>query len=131
MKIYSVYQKEGCDPVFLAERFSWMAFLFTPLWALYHRIWWLFGVTLAVEVVTRWALSGQMPAGAPLAGEPVLPALVQAGWAAYVALCAPDWRGATLERRGYRLLGVTTGRDGLEAQRRFLDTRGTSLMAAA
>jgi hypothetical protein len=122
VQLYTVYAKPGKDePEFVKESFNFWAFFFLPFWAIYHRIAWLFVVTIAVQLVT-----------AEFTG--LWTSLMQAGWVIYGGFCAADWQGASLMRRGYKVAGVTTGHSLLEAQQRYFDRYGmagdTSLPAS-
>lgn len=100
--------------VLVKEGFCWPACLFDAVWALYHRAWLAFLVLVSVlcivEGLGHWyAVSG-----------PVL-VLLTASWRILVGFHANDWRRSLLERRGFKMLGVVTGTDGVSALRRFLD----------
>jgi len=117
MQIYSVYEREDKDePLFVKEGFHLWAFLFTPFWALYHRIWWLLVVTIVINLLLA-EFSG------------LWPGFVQAGWVIFVGLCAADFKGNALRRGGYRLMGISTGHSLLEAQQRYFDSDGVARFA--
>lgn len=111
MTTYSVYEpakpsadlyERGERLAFVKEGFSWPAFLVPFLWLIYHRMW--------IELVLLLAVLVALPLlfGIDQRAE----ALV--GWASFAvsllfAFEANDLRTAALERRGYKLAGVTTG----------------------
>jgi Protein of unknown function (DUF2628) len=100
---------------FVKEGFSWVALLVPILWLLYYRMW----VESALLVLVYVGL--QLAFGTDAQGQ----ALV--GWASLAISVlfgfeANDLRAVSLERRGYRLAGVTSGRDRTEAERSFFRT---------
>ena len=96
--------------VFTREGFAWVA-LFVPfLWAPFHRLWavglgWL-GVVVGIEAIDRLV--------SETAGT-----VLSLGFALWFATHAFDLRRWTLERRGWRLVGITNGSDIDEAEARF------------
>jgi hypothetical protein len=119
--VYSVYEPGTEAPdiavradrlAFVKEGFSWPALLLPALWLIYQRMW----VELIVLVLAFAAL--QWAFGFDQQGQALL------GWASLAlvvlfAFEANDLRTAALERRGYRLAGVASGRDRTEAERSF------------
>jgi hypothetical protein len=119
--VYSVYEPPApaADIVERAERlafvkegFSWPAFLVPVLWLLYYRMWVEFILLSLVYVALQLAF------GTSAAGQTLV------GWASFAiavlfAFEANDLRAVSLERRGYRLAGVASGRDQTEAERSF------------
>ena len=99
---------------FVRDGFSWWAFLLAPLWMLWHRMWLvLIGyvvVAAAIEVPVR--MSGAPATAASLIG--ILLGLL-------VGLEAGTLRRFTLSRRGWKNLGVVSGDDLEDAERRFFD----------
>jgi hypothetical protein len=119
--VYSVYEppSEVADIVeradrlaFVKEGFSWPAFLVPILWLLYYRMWLEF-VLLALIYVAL-----QLVFGTEAQGQALF-AWASLAIAVLFAFEANDLRAASLERRGYRLAGVATGRDRTEAERAF------------
>lgn len=100
--------------VFIREGFSTLAFLAAPIWLAVHRLWLELGIYLAVT-----ALIGTL---ARLAG-----AQEQAGaWAVFgvnliVGFEARDLYRRALEKGGYALRAVVSGRNQDECERRFLE----------
>lgn len=124
MAVYSVYEppNEARDLTERAERlafvkegFSLVAFFVPLLWLIYYRMWVEFLLLLAVYLALQWAF-GSEPQGQALA------AWISLGIGVLFAFEANDLRTMTLERRGYRLAGVTSGRDRIEAERVFFNT---------
>ncbi len=121
MTLYSVYEPRAEAPdlieradrlAFVTEGFSWPALLVPAFWLIYQRMW----VELVVFVIACVAL--QWAFGLSDQGQALL------GWASLAlvvlfAFEANDLRTAALERRGYRLAGVASGRDRTDAERWF------------
>ena len=123
MSIYTVHQPPldagaaAAEPyrfVFVRDGFSWWAFLLTPLWMLRHRLW----LALAIYLLVSAALD----AGLRALGASVF-ALVLAGplISLLVGLEASTLRRSKLARRHWRNIGVVTGDDVEDAERRFFD----------
>jgi hypothetical protein len=99
---------------FVRDGFSWWAFLFAPLWMLRHRMWLvLIGyVVIAAAIEVPVKLSGAPGFAASIIG--LLLGLL-------VGLEAGTLRRFTLSRRGWKNLGVVSGDDREDAERRFFD----------
>src|SRR5580658_7568603 len=123
MSVYTVHEpplRAGASAsdverfAFVRDGFSWWVFLFAPLWMLRHRMWLvLIGyvvVAAAIEIPVR--LSGAPAIAASLIG--ILLGLL-------VGLEASTLRRFTLNRRGWKTLGVVSGDDLEDAERRFFD----------
>jgi Protein of unknown function (DUF2628) len=122
--VYSVYEPpieapnvaERADRLaFVKEGFSWPAFLVPVLWAIYYRMWIEFIVLVLIYVALQ-VVFGTDPQGQTLAAWASLAVGV------LFAFEANDLRTLSLERRGYRLAGVASGRDRTEAERSFFHT---------
>jgi hypothetical protein len=100
--------------VFVRDGFSFWAFLFGPLWMLRHRMW----LVLALYVVILAVLAVVLAiAGAPGLIRGFVVFLI----ALLVGLEAGTLRRFTLQRRGWTNVGVVTGEDREDAERRFFD----------
>jgi hypothetical protein len=119
--VYSVYEPPvpATDVIaradrlaFVREGFSWVALLVPLLWLAYHRMWIEFVVLLLVYIGLQLAF------GSDAQGQALM---AWAGLAISVlfAFEANDLRTASLERRGYRLAGVASGRDRVDVERSF------------
>jgi Protein of unknown function (DUF2628) len=123
MSIYTVHQPPleagaaAAEPyrfVFVRDGFSWWAFLLTPLWMLRHRLW----LALAIYLVVAAALdAGLRAVGASLLMMVVASLLISL----LVGLEAGTLRRFKLARRHWRNIGVVTGDDLEDAERRFFD----------
>ena len=95
--------------VFVKDGFSWAAFVFLPLWALYHRLWWVaFGIVVA--------FAGLAIAADLMLLDPFTDSLIGLGLALIVGFEANDWRRADLYSRGWIERGLASGRDIDEAE---------------
>ena len=123
MSVYTVHQPPldsgaaATEPyrfVFVRDGFSWWAFLLTPLWMLRHRLW----LALAIYVLVSAALD----VGLRALGASVF-VLVLAGLliSLLAGLEAGTLRRSKLARRHWRNIGVVTGDDVEDAERRFFD----------
>lgn len=121
MAVYTVHEPplRLADPVPEAERvlfvrdgFSCPAFLFGPLWMLWHRLW----AVLAAYLVAVGALQALLfVLGASSATIFLIDLLI----ALLVGLEAATLRRITLRRRGFNEVGVVAGNDREVAERRF------------
>lgn len=95
--------------VFVKDGFSWAAFVFLPIWALYHRLWWVaFGIVVAYAALIL---------AVDLAGlDPIAEAALGIAFSLIVGFEANDWRRAELYRRGWIERGVALGRSLDEAE---------------
>jgi len=119
--VYSVYEPPIEAPdiaeraerlAFVKEGFSWPALYVPLLWLLYYRMW----IEVIVLVLVYVAL--QVVFGTDAQGQ-TLTAWASLAIGVLFAFEANDLRAAALERKGYRLAGVASGRDRTEAERSF------------
>ncbi len=116
MSSYSVWAPRAGNiaetAVFVAQKFSWGAAIFTFLWAAWHRHYFL-ALVLALGF-------GAVQALVLVPGvHPLLPGLISnllALWLGWEAASLRDW---LYERRGFRSLGEVRGDDDEEAELRF------------
>jgi hypothetical protein len=117
MRTYTIHHRAGAngdDVVVIKEGFSWGAFIFNFLWALWHRLWLAFLVLLVVMLA--------IDAAADLLGlNQALASVIGLAVSLWVGFSANDWRRRALERRGYELGAVVAAQDGDAALRRFVD----------
>jgi uncharacterized protein DUF2628 len=123
MSIYTVHQPPlesgatAAEPyrfVFVRDGFSWWAFLLTPLWMLRHCLW----LALLIYLLVTAAVD----AGLRALGASMF-ILVLAGLliSLLAGLEAGTLRRFKLARRHWRNVGVVTGDDLEDAERRFFD----------
>jgi hypothetical protein len=131
LRVYTVHTPparrkrwEALDPLpgLVKEGFSWPAFVFGVVWALYHRLW--IVAALLVALTTGLGVAFE-----ELRLDPVSASLIFFAVAVLVGMFGNDWKRASLRRRGYRADGVVTAANLETALRRYLDLRaiGTSL----
>jgi hypothetical protein len=98
---------------FVKEGFAWLAFLIPALWLLLNRLW--------LELIAYIALTVGLVALLTYTGANQ----TAIAWAMFFINLAFGFEArnlhrSTLARRGYALIGVVTGRDLEDAERRFL-----------
>ncbi len=125
MKIYSVHVSltaadgDG-DAELVKEGFCWPAFLFTVLWAAWHRAWWVAAALLVVAIA--------IGLGAEAVGfGPSGKVAVNLGFLVLVGFHGGDFLRWSLGRRGYRDQGVVVGDDAENALHRYLDRLPTAV----
>jgi hypothetical protein len=124
MRVYSVHEPpvRGLDPlpdaerfVFVRDGFSFRAFLFAPLWMLWYRMWLVLVGYVLLSAVVDTAL---VAAGASPTDVLVVALLI----ALLIGLEASTLRRFTLSRGGWRNVGVISGDNLEDAERRFFET---------
>ena len=99
---------------FVRDGFSWWAFLFAPLWMLRHRMW--------LVLIGYVVVAGAIEIPVKMSGAPALAtSLIGVLLGLLVGLEAGTLRRFTLNRRGWKNLGVVSGDDLEDAERRFFD----------
>jgi hypothetical protein len=123
MRVYSVHEPpvRGPDPLPDAERFIFVrdgfyfrAFLFAPLWMLWHRMWLVLAGYVIVSAMLETAL---VALGASAMDVSVVAVLISL----LVGLEASTLRRFSLDRRGWRNVGIISGDDLEDAERRFFE----------
>ncbi|MGA8614749.1 MAG: DUF2628 domain-containing protein [Xanthobacteraceae bacterium] len=111
----------GLDPlpdaerfVFVRDGFYFRAFVFAPLWMLWHRMWLVLAGYVIVSAVLETAL---VVVGATPTDVLVVALLISL----LVGLEASTLRRFTLNRRGWRNVGIVSGDDLEDAERRFFE----------
>lgn len=119
MRFYTVHVRHrGLDPdrdiALVKEGFSWPAFFFSLIWALYRRLWLatagLLAAVLALEGLT--AASGL---------DPATGMVLSLGLSAAFGWLGNDLARRKLERDGFACTGVVAADDPDAALKRFLD----------
>jgi Protein of unknown function (DUF2628) len=123
MSIYTVHappprdSASAPDPerfVFVRDGFHFWAFLLTPLWLIWHRLW----LVLLIYLIAIFAAGQAMHyAGVYPGGRLLVFFLVSF----LIGLEASTLRRFTLARRGWRNVGVVGGTNAEAAERRFFD----------
>jgi hypothetical protein len=123
MTVYTVHEpplkrnETAPDPervVFVRDGFSFWAFLLTPLWMLWHRLWL---VLLGFIALVALALAALFSLGASAGVVAAVLALLKL----LIGFEASSLRRFTLGRRGWRTAGIVVGNDLESAERRFFD----------
>ena len=97
---------------FVRDGFSWWAFLFAPLWMLRHWMW--------LVLIGYVVIVGAIEIPVKLSGAPSLAAsLIGILLGLLVGFEAGTLRRFTLNRRGWKNLGIVSGDDLEDAERRF------------
>jgi hypothetical protein len=121
VSVYAVYEPpvEAADLesraeglVFVRDGFSWGALLVPGIWLVFRGMWLELCAFLLLFGLLAWLFGGSAGANSVF------------GWTALAivvlfAFEANDLRGAALERRGYRLVGLATGPDRDSAELSF------------
>ena len=124
MSVYTVHEPppRGADAIAQAERFafvrdgfSWWAFLLTPFWMLRHRLWLVLVAYLVVIAAVDAFLHRAGVSAFVITTVGLLISLL-AGFE------AGTLRRFTLRRRGWTHLGIVSGDDLEDAERRFFDS---------
>ena len=121
MRVYTVHMRRpALDPVtdfrLVKEGFSWPAFFFSSVWALWSRLWLVAAGLLALEFAVGAALS-------LLDRSFWTQTALSLSLAILIGMFANDLKRWTLFRRGFLEVAVVTG-DGIDdAERRFWDQR--------
>ena len=126
MRVYTVHvrtptQRLDRDVILVREGFNWLAFLFSPLWALGSRLWLVALGLIALELL--WATLAM-----ELGLDVVTQGAISFGLALLIGWVANDLRRWTLFRRGYAEVGVVAARENDEAMQRLFDQH--ALLAA-
>lgn len=117
MRLYTVHirrlsREPDRDVVLVREGFSWGAFLFTALWALWHRLW-----LAALLIVLGGLVLDSIVELAEL--DPLSEAALSLAYALYIGFAGNDWRRRSLARRGYEEQAAVGGADLADAERRY------------
>jgi uncharacterized protein DUF2628 len=124
MPIYAVYQpplraaETSPDPerfVFVRDGFYFWAFLLTPLWMLWHRLW----LVLLIYVIVTVGLENAMQYVGAGPGSTAFAAFLVA---ILVGFEGGTLRRFTLARRGFSQVAIVGGSNAEAAERRFFDT---------
>lgn len=119
MKLYTVHLRAWSaapdrEAQFVREGFSVAAFLFSGLWALYHRMW--FAAVLMVAAAAGLALADEF-----LDLHPVFAEAVGIALSLWIGFEANDWRRAALRRRGFVEAGLVAAPALEQAEHRFFE----------
>ncbi len=133
MSVYTIHEPPlratGAPPdperfAFVRDGFSGWAFVLAPLWMLLHRMWLVFAVYVvgAAGLETLVRMFGGSASAVALIG--LLISLA-------IGLEAGSLRRFTLSRRGWKQIGVVSGRDREQAERRFFDAWASQVVTGS
>jgi hypothetical protein len=97
---------------FVRDGFSFWAFIAAPLWMLWHRLWLVLAGYVLIAVIVIAGL-------AALRASPTAFAVVGLFIALFVGLESGTLRRLALRRRGWKNVGIVSGADLEDAERRF------------
>ena len=117
-KIYTVHTNSWSaapdgDAVLIKEGFCWPAFLFGPIWALWHGMW---RTAIALLLLSAAVSGAALYAGLAEAGDLALSLGLQVA----MGLWANDWRRYVLARRDVLERGAIAARRLGDAERRYV-----------
>ncbi len=126
MRLFAVHiRRHGLDPhrdmELVEEGFCWPAFFFSLFWALWHRLWLVALILLALHLVLGLLIALMGP-------DPLSQTVLSVGLATIVGYAAGDLRGWTLGRQGFVIAAVVSAKDRFAAEQRFLE--GETVLAA-
>lgn len=117
MTVFTVHVQDSAADyklILIKDGFSFSAAFFGFIWALVVGAWEL----ALVLLVFHLALSAALPS---LIENSQVLAVVQFGAVVLVGFVANEGRRMVLSRRGFEEIGVVTGHNKIDAERRFLD----------
>ena len=100
--------------IFVRDGFYWWAFLLTPLWMLRHRLWLVFAIYLVATAALDTAMQSVGLSAFAIAMIGILFSLL-------IGFEAGTLRRFALRRRRWKNVGVVSGDDLEDAERRFFD----------
>ncbi len=98
---------------FVEEGFNWKAFIFSGLWALYHKLW--------LPALLMFAVSFGIIVLAPDMTAPQSVVCIQLAWHLIIGYMGNDWLRKGLRKRGFVTADIVTGDSLLRAEQRFFD----------
>jgi hypothetical protein len=125
MAVYTIHKRSGAVPddvTLVPEGFNVRAFLFTVLWALWHRLW-----VLACLIAVVLVAMATVPEYLGL--RPELAAIVQLALALLFGFEANDLRRWAMARSGYQAIAMVSGASLAEAELRYFASRPHPLTA--
>lgn len=107
---------------FIPEKFNWLAFAFTSLWALYHRLWWMLGIMVAANgalaVCTRYFETGTQAL-----------TVLQIGLHLWAGFQGNDFLRRRLKKDGFITAAIVSGESKSQAEQRFFDNHKDLIIA--
>jgi hypothetical protein len=124
MSVYTVHEppllpgEASADPgrfAFVRDGFYFWAFLLTPLWMLWRRLWLVFVIAVALVALIDAAVFF-------VAASPTTVFVINTLVSLLAGIEAGTLRRWTLARRGWKNVGIVIGDDLESAERRFFDS---------
>ncbi len=121
MPVYTVHEPPVRTPgaladparfAFVRDAFHWWAFLLTPLWMLWRRLWLVLALYLAISIGIETVMTIYGASGGMISFVAALISLL-------AGLEAGTLQRFTLRRRGWKNVGVVSGSDLEDAEHRF------------
>ncbi len=100
--------------IIVPESFSFWAFIFHFLWALYHKLWFLSGVIVAFFAVEVALLNFGII-------NVAISEITRIGFLIWLGFEASEWRCEAARNKGYILYDVVYAYDEISARQRFMD----------
>lgn len=125
MRVYTVHVPtragRGVDQsVFVREGFAWGAFLFSALWAVWHRMWF-------AALLMAAAMAGLSFVADVLDLDSGARVLLGLSLTLYFGFEGNNWYRAALGRRGYREAGVVVAPSLIDAEQRWFTRHFASI----
>lgn len=118
MRIYTLHEpkNKAAEVVPIKEGFNWPAFVLSPIWALWHRLWfWAIGF-IAANIFLGWAL-------AQAGGDPFVQNTASFALALIIGWTANDLRRRTLIKQGFVERAVLVANNKETAIARYLGSQ--------
>ena len=125
LKTYTVHVKPATaktspDIRFVSEGFSWFALIFTGIWSMVHRVWWLLAMYVGYNIVLGYAMEERgLDVGVAM--------ILQLGFHFLAGCGANDWLRDSLKRRGFETAAIVSGSNLGQAEQRFFDKHAALL----
>ena len=125
LKTYSIHiRRHGLNPdrdiIVIRDDFSWMACLFGPLWAVWHRAWWALLALITAQLAVFGLISG-------LGMDETGRLIISSGFALAIGFLASDIRRWKMDRQGFREAGYVLAKDEDTALLRYFDNHNNEL----
>lgn len=117
MKTYTVYLKQDDQNIsnieYIPEKFSWVGFLFSTLWLLYHRLWLqAFFFIVFIILLNQLELAGILEANISL--------VVWIAVSFFIGFTGNDMLRRSLEKKGYVFYDIIVASSEQEAELKFI-----------
>ena len=107
MKFYSIYKKNGKEPVFVENAMNFYAFIFNIFWLLYHKFWFLSFVYFAFSIILSSLFPGNILIN-------YIPSII-------IAIFAQEIKEWHFKQEGFEFKKIVAGVNQDEAKLRYYD----------